>query len=276
MKGLIPLILLVSLLNTPLSAQKLTQKNIYVSSSKTTFLIFDSKVDYFDLGSNDLGLKRAENKDNIIKIKSKIENFKETNLTVMTSNNQYYSFILNYRSNPDTLVYFLPSSITEQNKQVTNAAIPSEVKLEPSKELATETDLSTIDRSFIAGKRKDKMTFLVKGIYVKDNHLFFQTEISNQSNINYEIDFLKFSIKNKKRYKKSVSQETEVIPTSVSDASNIIKAGNEPIKKTFIFEKFTIPDKKELVIDLWEKNGDRNLAIAVSGQALLDAKKIAE
>lgn len=276
MKRLIPLILLVSLLNSPLSAQKLTQKNIYVSTSKTTFLIFDSKVDYFDLGSNDLGLKRAENKDNIIKIKSKVENFKETNLTVMTSNNQYYSFILNYRNNPDTLVYFLQSSTTEQNKQVADIPTASEVKLNPSENLAIEADLSTIDRSFIAGKRKDKMTFLVKGIYVKDNHLFFQTEISNQSNINYEIDFLKFNIKNKKRYKKSISQETEIIPTSVSDASSIIKAGNEPIKKTFVFEKFTIPDKKELVIDLWERNGDRNLAIAVSGQALLDAKKIAE
>ncbi len=276
MKRFIPLIIAIGFLNIPLFAQTLMQKNIYVSSSKTTFLIFDSKVDYFDLGSNDLGIKRADNKDNIIKIKSKSENFKETNLTIMTSKNQYYSFILNYRNNPDTLVYFFQSSITEQNKQAENKPIDLEVKLNPSENLVGESDLSNTDRSFIAGKRKDKMTFLVKGIYVKDNKLFFQTEISNQSNINYEIDFLKFSIKNKKRYKKSISQETEITPTSVSDASTIIEAGNEPIKKTFVFEKFTIPDKKELIIDLWEKNGDRNLAIAVSGQSLLDAKKIAE
>ncbi len=276
MKRLIPLIIAIGFLNIPLFAQTLMQKNIYVSSSKTTFLIFDSKVDYFDLGSNDLGIKRADNKDNIIKIKSKAENFKETNLTIMTSKNQYYSFILNYRNNPDTLVYFFQSSITEQNKQADNKPSELEVKLNSSENLVGESDLSTTDRSFIAGKRKDKMTFLVKGIYVKDNKLFFQTEISNQSNINYEIDFLKFSIKNKKRYKKSISQETEITPTSVSDASTIIEAGNEPIKKTFVFEKFTIPDKKELIIDLWEKNGDRNLAIAVSGQSLLDAKKIAE
>ncbi len=276
MKRLIPLIIAIGFLNIPLFAQTLMQKNIYVSSSKTTFLIFDSKVDYFDLGSNDLGIKRADNTDNIIKIKSKAENFKQTNLTIMTSKNQYYSFILNYRNNPDTLVYFFQSSITEQNKQADNKPSELEVKLNSSENLVGESDLSTTDRSFIAGKRKDKMTFLVKGIYVKDNKLFFQTEISNQSNINYEIDFLKFSIKNKKRYKKSISQETEITPTSVSDASTIIEAGNEPIKKTFVFEKFTIPDKKELIIDLWEKNGDRNLAIAVSGQSLLDAKKIAE
>lgn len=259
-------------------AQGLIQKNIYVSSSKTTFLIFDNKVDYFDLGSGDVGLKRADNKDNIIKIKAINEGFKETNLTVMTNNNQYYSFILNYRDNPDTLNYFLKSNVKEQAKQQQTKIIESEPKTEKVDSLDSPIKLTqSINRSFIAGKRKDKMIFLVKGIYIKDNKLLFQTEISNQSNIDYDIDFLKFSIKNKKRFKKSISQETEIIPISIlSDATNIIKAGNQPIQKVFVFDKFTIPDKKELVIDLWEKNGDRNLAIAVSGQSLLDAKKLME
>ena len=58
------------------------------------------------------------------------------------------------------------------------------------------------------------------------------------------------------------------------DTNNIVKAGNQPVQKVFVFEKFTIPDKKELVIDLWERHGDRNLAIAIDGKSILDAKKI--
>jgi len=271
-------ITIFSLLDRSSSAQSLIQKNIYVSSSKTTFLIFDAKIDYFDLGSSDVGLKRADNKDNIIKIKAINEGFKETNLTVMTSNNQYYSFILNYSNNPDTLNYFLKSNIKDQAKQAQPKVVESELKPEKVDSLDSPINLTqSANRSFVAGKRKNKMIFLVKGIYIKNNKLLFQTEISNQSNIDYDIDFLKFSIKNKRRFKKSISQETEIKPTSIlNDTNNIVKAGNQPVKKVFIFEKFTIPDKKELVIDLWEKNGDRNLAIAVSGQSLLDAKKIAE
>ena len=257
-------------------AQGLIQKKIYVSSSKTTFLIFDSKVDYFDLGSSDVGLKRADNKDNIIKIKAINEGFKETNLTVMTSNNQYYSFILNYSNSPDTLNYFLKSDVKDQAKQAQANVVEPDLKTEKVDSLDSPINLTQFsNRLLVAGKRKNKMIFLLKGVYIKNNKLLFQTEISNQSNIDYDIDFLKFSIKNKRRFKKSISQETEIRPTSIlNDTNNIVKAGNQPVQKVFVFEKFTIPDKKELVIDLWERHGDRNLAIAIDGKSILDAKKI--
>ena len=257
-------------------AQGLIQKNIYVSSSKTTFLIFDSKIDYFDLGSSDVGLKRADNKDNIIKIKAINEGFKETNLTVMTSNNQYYSFILNYSNSPDTLNYFLKSDVKDQAKQAQANVVEPDLKTEKVDSLDSPINLTQFsNRLLVAGKRKNKMIFLVKGVYIKNNKLLFQTEISNQSNIDYDIDFLKFSIKNKRRFKKSISQETEIRPTSIlNDTNNIVKAGNQPVQKVFVFEKFTIPDKKELVIDLWERHGDRNLAIAIDGKSILDAKRI--
>ena len=257
-------------------AQGLIQKNIYVSSSKTTFLIFDSKIDYFDLGSSDVGLKRADNKDNIIKIKAINEGFKETNLTVMTSNNQYYSFILNYSNSPDTLNYFLKSDVKDQAKQAQANVVEPDLKTEKVDSLDSPINLTQFsNRLLVAGKRKNKMIFLLKGVYIKNNKLLFQTEISNKSNIDYDIDFLKFSIKNKRRFKKSISQETEIRPTSIlNDTNNIVKAGNQPVQKVFVFEKFTIPDKKELVIDLWERHGDRNLAIAIDGKSILDAKKI--
>ena len=257
-------------------AQGLIQKNIYVSSSKTTFLIFDSKIDYFDLGSSDVGLKRADNKDNIIKIKAINEGFKETNLTVMTSNNQYYSFILNYSNSPDTLNYFLKSDVKDQAKQAQANVVEPDLKTEKVDSLDSPINLTQFsNRLLVAGKRKNKMIFLLKGVYIKNNKLLFQTEISNQSNIDYDIDFLKFSIKNKRRFKKSISQETEIRPTSIlNDTNNIVKAGNQPVQKVFVFEKFTIPDKKELVIDLWERHGDRNLAIAIDGKSILDAKRI--
>ena len=87
-------------------SQQLIQKRLKISDAKTTFLIFDDKVDYFDIGSGDIGLKHTEKK-NIIKLKAITTNFRETNLTVMTSNGHYYSFLLNYSANPDTLNYFL-------------------------------------------------------------------------------------------------------------------------------------------------------------------------
>ena len=42
----------------------------------------------------------------------------------------------------------------------------------------------------------------------------------------------------------------------------------------FAFPKFTISDAKELTIQVFEKNGDRNPALSVSGKKLLQADPI--
>lgn len=251
-------------------SQNIIQRKIAVSDAKTTFLIFDDKVDYFDLGSSDVGLKRTE-KDNIIKIKAFMANFRETNLTVMTAGGQYYSFLLNFSNNPDTLNYFFSSSgTTAKLKPVKEEKMVAK----NSYQHVVERLLRYPDRSIVCGNKQHKMTFLVRGIHVKDDKLFFHTEITNHSTINYDIDFLKFNIKNTKRYKKTVFQETEMKPLFTStNSENCIKS-ESTIQKVFVFDKFTVPDRKEFVIDLWEKDGDRNLAIAINGKSILDAKRI--
>lgn len=266
------LVFLIFLCLTGLAAisQTLIQKRIPVSDGKTTFLIFDEKVDYFDLGSGDIGIKRTE-KDNIIKIKAITSNFRETNLTVMTSGGQYYSFLLNFSNNPDTLNYFFSSS-APRAKSI--PAKEEKMATKNSYQHVVERLLRYPDRSIVCGNKQHKMTFLVRGIHVKDDKLFFYTEITNHSTINYDIDFLKFNIKNTKRYKKTVFQETEIKPLFTStNSENCIKS-ESTIQKVFVFDKFTVPDRKEFVIDLWEKDGDRNLAIAINGKSILDAKRI--
>ncbi|TXH79225.1 MAG: conjugative transposon protein TraN [Thiothrix sp.] len=261
---------LLSLIGFSSFSQKIIQRRITVSDAKTTFLIFDDKVDYFDLGSSDVGLKRTE-KDNIIKIKAFMAGFRETNLTVMTSGGQYYSLLLNFSNNPDTLNYFFSSNETTAKLK---SAKEEKMVTKNSYQQVVERLLRYPDRSIICGNKQHKMTFLVRGIHIKNDKLFFHTEITNHSTINYDIDFLKFSIKNTKRYKKTVSQETEMKPLFTStDSENCIKA-ESVIQKIFVFDKFTVPQKKEFVIDLWEKDGDRNLAIAIDGKSILDAKMI--
>lgn len=260
----------LSLIGSTVFSQTIIQKRIPISDGKTTFLIFDDKVDYFDIGSGDIGLKKTE-KDNIIKLKAIIANFRETNLTVMTANGQYYSFLLNFSNDPDTLNYFFKSSTTQ-----TKLAPPIDNKIVTlnNYQYTAEKLTGYQSRSIIGGNKQHKMTFLVRGIHVKDDKLFFHAEITNHSTINYDIDFLKFSIKNTKRYKKTVSQETEIRPLFTSaDSGNSINA-ESVVQKVFVFDKFTVPDKKEFVIDLWEKDGDRNLAIAIDGKSILDAKII--
>ncbi len=260
----------LSLIALNVFSQNIIQKTIPVSDGKTTFLIFDDKVEYFDLGSGDVGLKKTD-KDNIIKIKAILTNFRETNLTVMTSNGQYYSFLLNFKNDPDTLNYFFKSSVPKA-KLVPH--IESKALALNSYKSTAQKLVETNSRSIICGNRQHKMIFIVRGVHIKDDKLFFHTEIRNQSTINYDIDFLKFSIKNTKRYKKTVSQDTEINPIFTSTSSENTIHADAAVKKVFVFDKFTVPDKKEFVIDLWEKNGDRNIALTIDGKSILDAKQI--
>ena len=73
-------------------------RNIEVGYDKTTFIVFGSEVDFFDVGSEDL-LFEITAKPNIVKLKGAVEAFAETNVTIITKKGEYYSFIVKY--NPD-------------------------------------------------------------------------------------------------------------------------------------------------------------------------------
>ncbi|MBK8310908.1 MAG: DUF4138 domain-containing protein [Chitinophagaceae bacterium] len=57
--------------------------------------------------------------------------------------------------------------------------------------------------------KKYNMLARVKGIYIKDNVIYYQLFIENKGSIDYDVDLLRFFIKDKRKSKRTAVQETE-------------------------------------------------------------------
>ena len=108
----------------------------------------------------------------------------------------------------------------------------------------------------------------VIGIYIKGNVMYCQLRLKNKSSIDYDIEFLRFYIRDKKKGKRTAAQENDLNPLYVSGNVSKVKANSDNIV-VFALEKFTIPDAKYLSIQIMEKNGGRNLLMKVNNRKII-------
>ena len=72
--------------------------NIQLNDNKYLFIKFPAEINYADMGSYDFMAEKCLNK--ILKLKATTPHFDKTNLSVVTTDGKYYSFIVEYYSKP--------------------------------------------------------------------------------------------------------------------------------------------------------------------------------
>ncbi len=100
--------------------------------------------------------------------------------------------------------------------------------------------------------------------------VFYQLNVSNQSPIDYDIDLLRFFIRDKKKGKRTAVQENELKPLYVAGNISKVKA-NSSSAIVVALDKFTIPDAKYLAVQIMEKNGGRHLLMKINNRKILKA-----
>ena len=119
---------------------------------------------------------------------------------------------------------------------------------------------------------KNGMDFGLDGIYIKDDVLFFQFHLKNETQIRYDAESLRFYIRDKNSIKRTSSQDKEVQPIYTKH-SGLPESGKGQVI-VVAFPKFTIAEKKRLAIELMEKDGDRNPSVRLDQKILLKAKAL--
>jgi conjugative transposon TraN protein len=123
-------------------------------------------------------------------------------------------------------------------------------------------------------EQKSDITLALLGMYSQDDVFFFPLRLANASNIGYDIDFIKFYVRDKKVAKRTALQESELTPVFVYNARQTAIPGPGSLNQVYALRKFTIPDDKNLVVELFEKGGGRQLSLVVTNRAILKARKI--
>jgi conjugative transposon TraN protein len=252
---------------------------IEVTFDKTTHLIFPSGVSYIDLGSSNIIAGKADGAENVVRIKAAIKGFKEeTNFSVITDEGSFYSFIVNYSENPEKLNIemkdFLhnkkPGNKPENTQEVHLSELGNE---SPQAVRSIMEKIHKTNRKRInhINSKQFGIEFQLRGIFSHNGLLFLHTEIRNTTAIPFDFDFLVFKIVDKKVVKRMAIQETVIEPVRAYNYLTSVK-GKEAESTVFAFQKFTIPDKKQLVVELFEKNGGRHQRFVVKNGDLVKAQ----
>jgi conjugative transposon TraN protein len=179
-----------------------------ITYSKTTNLVFPYAIKSIDRGSQEILVQKAIGVENILQVKAAKASFKETNLTVVTSDGSLYSYILNYSERPTELNI----RISNMNKNPEPLAVFS--KDATTGEIERTAEEIAVKRRSNSGNttQKHDLVMDVKGIYIHKDMLYFQLVLNNNSSISYDINMLRFAICDKKKSKRTASQEIELVP----------------------------------------------------------------
>lgn len=255
-------------------------QHVFVSLNKTVHMFFPSEIKYVDVGSKDV---LFEVTGTILKLAASVKNFTQTNITVITKDEVCYSFIVGYKEDVLELNYF----ISEQSGKRLNSANQISDSVAKSslngRKLLSETDTlkllceKAVNKPFTwwdEGAIHRKVYFALNNIFVSGDKLFFVVSVGNLSNINYDIDYLKLTICDKKQFKRSSIQDIERHPVYFYQKPDKIIGNTKAQTFIIVFEKFTIPDKKKVVFEIGERNVGRVIHYGLRKDFILEAVSI--
>lgn len=272
-------------------------RTLYVSDVQNVVLFFESPIKQAITGHSNFQFAFDTQKDSnygIIRGQKGVQ----SNLHIITADNNVYVFILKYKellnvfnhyvkkkdavgnvkgktklqeTSADTLI-IKPS--LDKNKIIADSIIThnSQNQLNEEDLYLTNPEIFFKKRSFytIANKPYYKRHFAVLQdiyFYFDDiryirNELYIKLRILNNSGVDYQVNFLGFSIVARKKSKKSTSQSISLKPLFIYEGFNTIAAGDSQ-KAVYVFDKFGIDKNKKIQIELNEKKGERNLKIYI-------------
>ena len=261
--------------------------------NKTVSIIFPTAVRSVDLGSRSIMADKAADVENVLKVKASQIGFNETNFAVMTADGKFYSFVVNYNETPTVLALNLAGSVStgEQSRpepvsldnrtQFLNGANEQEGSIQFAGVKATQSDIvyacDRIVRQRGRGKRgaeANKMKARLRGLFVKENVLYYRLAIENKSNLNYDIDYVRYFVVDSKTAKLTSRQEIELRPIYVHNDAITTVRGHQKIERVYAFQRFTIPNNKQLLIVMGEQGGGRELTFTVQNQDIMKAKTL--
>lgn len=258
-----------------------------VTFNKTVHIIFPAAVRYVDLGSANLIAGKADGAENVLRVKAAVENFNgETNFSVITEDGDFYSFNVRYSREPEMLNVEMQDLIRQRAGENDSKSVKESSKGVKVPELGENTtalaDLimksvyrNNERRIKHLGCKRFGIQMLLRGLYVHEGLYYFHTLVRNSSNVAFDVDFIRFKIMDKKIVKRTAIQETVLSPVRSYNEESVI-TGQSIVRTVYVLPKFTIPDDKILLVELFEKNGGRHQVIRIEGMDIERARTINE
>jgi conjugative transposon TraN protein len=252
-----------------------------VTFNKTVHVIFPAAIRYVDLGSADLLAAKADGTENVLRVKAAVRDFsRESNLSVITEDGSYYTFNVKYADEPVKLSVEMTDFIHdgEAVNRPNNALDIYMQELGQESPLLVRLIMKSIhknDRREIRhiGSKRFGIQYTLKGVYSHNSLLYFHLQLKNSTNVPFNVDYISFKIVDKKIAKRTAMQE-QVVQALRAYNNLMVVNGKRTERMIFALPQFTLPDDKQLIVELHEQNGGRHQRFTVDNADLIRAKVI--
>lgn len=137
------------------------------------------------------------------------------------------------------------------------------------KRIYGQRNFNKVDRD-----KSGKISARLGGFQIRDNTLYYKVKIENRSNINYDIDFIHFYVRDLETAKRTVTQERELETVYSYGTGNNTVEGQHSEQYVFALDKFPITKDKALIMEIYEKNGGRHLYLKAKQSDIENASAI--
>lgn len=240
------------------------QDTIYVSHNKTTAIEFPASISNPVIAGRHL--IAAVKGDNVLIVKA-VKGFSRSQIRITTEDGEDYHFPVAFSFGRAGRFYRLASNQETE---------PAESRRKTPEEEVSLKLASGRVRKVVSSDRESRVKAELGQISVLGNTLFYKLKIENHSSINYDLDFVRFYVRDLKTAKRTVMQEREIHPThAIGPTQNTITAGGSGLY-VFTFDKFPLAKGQALFTEIYEKNGARNLYLKVTARENVKAQLLKE
>lgn len=236
-------------------------KVMYINKDVSTHFIALEEISYVDISNNKIVGDIPVG--NVLRLKP-IEEGANGIVTIVTES-YFVQYMLVYTDELDK-VY------TRHNIQY------SELRslMNPEKVLTKADMYDYAGKMFVQKKRyydvstvSKRLKVTLNNIYTVDKYFFIDLSLKNRSNIQFDIDQIRFKVEDKRMTKATNLQSVEIKPiiTYLGDISF-----KRNYRNIFVFEKFTFPEDKVFTIEISEKQiSGRTIILRISYADVLKA-----
>jgi hypothetical protein len=130
-----------------------------------------------------------------------------------------------------------------------------------------------VQRVYFLQNRNGKMKLQIKGVYAHGSAIFFWLQLNNRSPLDYEVDSIRFLIAATGKNKAPAVALKALQPVYVYDSAGLVPGRGRAVS-IFVLPRFTLSNGQQLLINVQEKNGGRQLRVQATNWTLERARVI--
>lgn len=242
---------------------------IYANDDKNVALFFPNPIRQGITGANHFVFTYNREKEQHFGL-LQAKPGKESNLLIINNNGDIFSYIVKYKIHLQRYNYFIPLSTAIGNEKPKEDLLTNLDTLPASRfdKLAYYERFCSylIKRKQRIGRIKTRQSGIimtVENIVFDKEELYFVVQVDNRSSLDYDLNFMDFSITTRKKGKKKSLQKLYQTPSYVHKKPARVKKSTSA-RMVFVLPKFSISNERRVVLELNETNGERNLALFIA------------